>query len=63
MWGRLAGKWKLDCLPEIVRFVDLDELPQHTDDILAGRIQGRLAVTIGRKKNEQLDATCGQPNV
>jgi putative YhdH/YhfP family quinone oxidoreductase len=49
MWRRLAGPWKLDCLPQIVRFVDLDELPEHIDDILAGRIRGRLAVTIGEK--------------
>jgi putative YhdH/YhfP family quinone oxidoreductase len=56
MWGRLAGEWKLDCLPEIVRFVDLDALPEHIDDILAGRIRGRLAVSIGGKNNEESDA-------
>jgi len=45
-WDRLAGPWKLDCLDAIARFIDLEELPGRFDDILAGKIIGRLAVNV-----------------
>ncbi|NQT15636.1 MAG: YhdH/YhfP family quinone oxidoreductase [Planctomycetes bacterium] len=45
-WRRLAGEWKPDCLEEISRFVALEDLPPHFGEILAGRITGRLAVTV-----------------
>jgi putative YhdH/YhfP family quinone oxidoreductase len=47
IWRRLAGPWKLDCLPMIARFAELQDLPAHIADILAGRITGRVVVTIG----------------
>ena len=45
-WQRLAGEWKLDCLDRIARFIDLEDLPPRFDEILAGRLTGRLAITI-----------------
>jgi acrylyl-CoA reductase (NADPH) len=55
VWGRLAGPWKLDCLDRMVRFIDLDELPSRLDDILAGRLTGRLAITIDKESAEESD--------
>ncbi|MHC4402394.1 MAG: YhdH/YhfP family quinone oxidoreductase [Planctomycetota bacterium] len=46
-WDRLASEWKLDCLDRIADFIGFDELPARFDDVLAGRLTGRLAVTIG----------------
>ena len=54
-WGRLAGPWKLDCLEQIARFVDLADLPDSFDEILAGRITGRLAVTVCGEKSPDED--------
>jgi acrylyl-CoA reductase (NADPH) len=51
-WDRLAGDWKLDCLEIIARFIDLEELPARFDDILAGRLRGRLAIRIARPPSE-----------
>jgi putative YhdH/YhfP family quinone oxidoreductase len=47
IWSRLAGVWKLDCLPTIARFVELQDLLSCITEILAGRITGRVVVTIG----------------
>jgi acrylyl-CoA reductase (NADPH) len=44
IWSRLAGPWKLDCLPTIARFVELQDLPAWIDEMLAGRITGRIVV-------------------
>jgi putative YhdH/YhfP family quinone oxidoreductase len=46
-WHKLAGPWKPDRLEEIARFVGLDDLPPEIDEILAGRIRGRVVVTVG----------------
>jgi putative YhdH/YhfP family quinone oxidoreductase len=51
-WDRLAGPWKLDSLDRIARFIDLDELPAQVDEILAGRITGRLAVRIAPEEEK-----------
>jgi len=46
-WCRLAGPWRLDCLESIAtRFVDLTELPGCFEEILAGRIVGRVVVNV-----------------
>jgi len=50
-WRRLASEWKVDCLEKIARFVDLEDLPPQFDEILAGRITGRVAVTIGQEED------------
>lgn len=47
IWRRLAGPWRLDCLPLIARFAELPDLPGHIADILAGRVTGRVVVNIG----------------
>jgi len=45
-WRRLAGEWKLDCLGTIATFIGLSDLPPRFDEILAGRLVGRLAIAI-----------------
>ncbi len=47
IWRRLAGPWKLDCLPMIARFAELQDLPAPITEILAGQVTGRVVVTIG----------------
>ncbi|NLF68599.1 MAG: oxidoreductase [Candidatus Anammoximicrobium sp.] len=47
IWRRLAGPWKLDCLPAIARFVELQELPASIDQILTGQVTGRVVVNVG----------------
>jgi putative YhdH/YhfP family quinone oxidoreductase len=49
-WRRLAGEWKLDCLDRIARFIGFEELPPQFEEILAGRVTGRLAITIREEK-------------
>ena len=46
IWSRLAGVWKLDCLPHVARFVELDNLPSCIQEILSGQITGRVVVNI-----------------
>ncbi len=45
-WRHLADDWKPDKLDAIARFVGFADLPAQFDEILAGRLTGRLAVTI-----------------
>jgi acrylyl-CoA reductase (NADPH) len=47
IWARLGGPWRLDCLAEIAQTVPLEGLPPRIDEILAGRITGRVVVEIG----------------
>jgi acrylyl-CoA reductase (NADPH) len=47
MWRRLAGPWKPANLESMARVIDLPDLPRHIDDILAGRLIGRVVVRIG----------------
>ena len=44
IWQRLAGAWKPSQLEAMAHFIDLPELPKGVDDILAGRIMGRVVV-------------------
>jgi len=46
-WQRLAGQWKPDGLERIAELIELEDLPPRIDDILAGRLVGRVAVSIG----------------
>jgi putative YhdH/YhfP family quinone oxidoreductase len=46
IWSRLAGPWRLDCLPEVARFVKLQDLRVCIGEILAGQVTGRVVVTI-----------------
>ena len=45
-WEKLAGPWKPDCLEEISQFVQLEDLPYHFDEILGGRVTGRVVVNV-----------------
>lgn len=44
IWKHLATIWKTDKLNEICRIVSLNELPDHIEDMLAGKIKGRIVV-------------------
>jgi acrylyl-CoA reductase (NADPH) len=46
IWQRLAGDWKPDGLERIAKFIRFEELPSQFDEILAGRLIGRVAITI-----------------
>jgi putative YhdH/YhfP family quinone oxidoreductase len=46
VWRRLAAQWKPPQLEAMAQFTDLTELPKHIDDILAGRVIGRVVVKI-----------------
>lgn len=45
-WRRLAGEWRVDCLEKVARSVDLEDLPSQFEKILAGRVTGRVVVTV-----------------
>ncbi len=46
LWSRLAGPWKPKLLDELATEVRLENLEPTIQDILAGRIVGRVVVTI-----------------
>jgi putative YhdH/YhfP family quinone oxidoreductase len=54
-WHRLAGEWKPDGLDRIARFIGFEELPSQFDEILAGRLTGRLAIEIAAPTSEADD--------
>ena len=54
-WDRLADQWKPDSLDSIARFIDMEELPAHVEEILAGQVTGRYAVTIAEEASEGND--------
>lgn len=47
LWRKLAGKWKLDVLDEMVREVSLDQLDEEIQRILSGGQTGRVVVRLG----------------
>jgi acrylyl-CoA reductase (NADPH) len=51
-WEQLAGPWKLDCLEKLSEFVQLEDLPGRFDEILAGRIMGRVAVNVTEEERD-----------
>jgi len=46
IWQRLAGEWKPDGLDTLAKEVTLEELDEKIDEILAGRIVGRVVVNL-----------------
>ncbi len=44
IWKHLATVWKTDKLTDICRIVSLNELPDRIEDMLAGKITGRIVV-------------------
>jgi putative YhdH/YhfP family quinone oxidoreductase len=51
LWQRLAGPWKLEGLQAIVREVPLAEIAGPIDEILHGRIVGRVLVRVGEARS------------
>jgi putative YhdH/YhfP family quinone oxidoreductase len=47
VWQKLAGDWKLEGLNELSQTVGLEALDPLIDQILAGRVKGRVVVDIG----------------
>ena len=45
-WHRLAGVWKPENLESMAHFTTLSGLGPHIRDILAGRVRGRVVVTL-----------------
>ncbi len=50
IWQRLAAAWKPSQLERMSQFIDMAQLPKYVDDILAGRITGRVVVKIGEEE-------------
>ncbi len=46
VWERLAGEWKPEGLKGMITEVTLEELDGRIDDILAGKIRGRVVVNL-----------------
>ncbi|MBF8395671.1 oxidoreductase, partial [Pseudomonas aeruginosa] len=47
MWDKLSLQWKLDNLEEVAREIALEELPGAINQILAGKLVGRVLVNLG----------------
>jgi NADPH:quinone reductase-like Zn-dependent oxidoreductase len=47
IWRRLAGPWKPEQLDAMAHWHDLVDVPPRIDDILAGRITGRVVLRVG----------------
>jgi acrylyl-CoA reductase (NADPH) len=49
IWQKLSGEWKPRILDTLVaREITLDELPAACEDLIAGTVQGRTLVRVGR---------------
>jgi putative YhdH/YhfP family quinone oxidoreductase len=48
IWQNLAGPWQLDMLDSLTTCITLDQLSSSIDDMLAGKIRGRVVVDLGR---------------
>jgi putative YhdH/YhfP family quinone oxidoreductase len=46
-WKKLAGPWKPDTLEAMAQTVDLEGVGPRFADLLAGRVQGRIVVSVG----------------
>ena len=46
IWNKLAGEWKPQHLDEIARERSLDDLEPEIDNMLAGKMRGRILVTL-----------------
>jgi len=55
IWRRLAGPWKPNQLETMAQFVDLAGLRPMIGEIMAGRITGRVVVTIGGEDVQDSD--------
>ena len=46
IWNKLAAEWKIAQLPDLARDIDLDHLSNEIDNILKGKIKGRIVVRL-----------------
>jgi D-arabinose 1-dehydrogenase-like Zn-dependent alcohol dehydrogenase len=46
IWQQLAGSWRLAMLDSLTSRISLDQLSQAIDDMLAGKIRGRVVVDL-----------------
>lgn len=51
IWHRLAGDWKPDNLETMGELIELPDLPRRIDEILAGKITGRVVIAIGGEED------------
>lgn len=47
IWHKLAGSWRLDMLDSLTRCIALDEVSSVIDDMLAGKVRGRVVIDLG----------------
>jgi len=47
IWQQLAGPWRLDMMDSLTNCIPLDQVSQAIDDMLAGKIRGRVVVDLG----------------
>lgn len=47
VWNRLAGMWKLSDLDSVTTMTTLEELDPYIDQILRGKLKGRVVVEMG----------------
>ncbi len=45
LWEKLSGEWKVDQLDTIKKLVSLDDLNHYIDEILQGKIVGRIVIS------------------
>jgi acrylyl-CoA reductase (NADPH) len=47
IWQQLAGSWRLDMLDRVSSCISLDQVSRAIDEMLAGKIRGRIVVDLG----------------
>jgi NADPH:quinone reductase-like Zn-dependent oxidoreductase len=47
IWQQLAGPWRLDMLDSISSCISIDQVSRAIDNMLAGKIRGRVVVDLG----------------
>ncbi len=51
IWRRLAGPWKPEGLEQLAQFARLDTIQMRIDEMLAGRMTGRVVIEIGAERS------------
>ena len=47
IWQQLAGSWRLDMLDRVSSCISLDQVSRAIDEMLAGKIRGRIVIDLG----------------
>jgi NADPH:quinone reductase-like Zn-dependent oxidoreductase len=50
IWQQLAGSWRIDKLDAITNRISLEQVSLAIDDMLAGKIRGRVVIDLGGDK-------------